>query len=176
MSATPQRPPQPQPAPSTKPAQPPPPPPSPSPSPYPVQPTFIVVREIQFISHRPPSKDDNIEGFPVRFSSTITPFDESTKRLQVTFGAEFGFQNDPSKPQPPFSLKVVMTGEFAIADDFPRDKIQLWATRNAPFVIFPYLRERLHYMSSQGGYPPIMLPLLQIPTLKIEQKNEMAKA
>lgn len=23
-------------------------------------------------------------------------------------------------------------------------------------------------MSSQGGYPPIMLPLLQIPTLKVE--------
>ena len=142
---------------------------------YPVQPTFIVVREIQFISHRPPRKTDNIQDSEIRFTQSIAPFDEKTKRLQVSLAAEFGFQNDPGKPQPPFALKVVMTGEFAIADDFPRDKIQLWATRNAPFVIFPYLRERLYYMSSQGGYPPILLPLMQIPTLKLEKCPEAAK-
>ena len=142
--------------------------------PYPVQPTFIVVREIQFVSHRPPSPTDRIEESEIRFSHSIAPFDEQNKRIQITLSAEFGFQTDPTKPQPPFSLKVVMTGEFAIADDFPRDKIQLWATRNAPFVIFPYLRERLHYMSSQGGYPPIMLPLLQIPTLKLESQQPTA--
>jgi|ERR1035437_9188632 preprotein translocase subunit SecB len=143
---------------------------------YPVQPTFIVVREIQFVSHRPPSGDDRIQDSEIRFTHAVAPFDEQTKRLQITLGAEFGFLTDPNKPQPPFSLKVVMTGEFAIADDFPRDKIQLWATRNAPFVIFPYLRERLYYMSSQGGYPPILLPLMQIPTLKLERQPEIAKA
>lgn len=145
--------------------------------PYPVQPTFIVVREIQFVSHRPPSSADKIDESQIRFSQTLSPFDENTKRVQVNLGAEFGFQADPQKPQTPFSLKVVMTGEFAIADDFPRDKIQLWATRNAAFVIYPYLRERLYYMSSQGGYPPIMLPLLQIPTIKFEKPQPvLAKA
>jgi len=142
---------------------------------YPVQPTFIVVREIQFVSHRPPSSADRIQESAIRFTYAISPFDEQTKRVQVTLGAEFGFQNEAGKPQPPFSLKVVITGEFAIADDFPRDKIQLWATRNAPFVIFPYLRERLYYISSQGGYPPILLPLMQIPTLTLEKRPEEAK-
>ena len=144
---------------------------------YPIQPTFIVVREIHFVSHRPPSKADKIDESDIRFVQDISPFNEDTKRVQVSIGAEFGFQNGKGKPQPPFSLKVVMTGEFAIADDFPRDKIQLWATRNAAFVIYPYLRERLHYMCSQGGYPPIMLPLLQIPTIKVEKTAaEFAKA
>jgi preprotein translocase subunit SecB len=142
---------------------------------YPVQPTFIVVREIQFFSHRPPSGDDRIEESQIRFTHMVSPFDERTKRLQINFGAEFGFENDPNKPQPPFSLKVVMTGEFSIADDFPRDKIKLWATRNAPFVIFPYLRERLYYLSNQAGYPPIILPLLQIPTLKLEVQSPALK-
>ena len=126
----------------------------PQPQMYPIQPTFLVVREIQFVSHRPPSPADRIDESEIRFSQVISPFDENTKRVQVTIGAEFGFQSDPQKAQPPFSLKVVMTGEFAIADDFPRDKIQLWANRNAACVIYPYLRERMHYMSSQGGYPP----------------------
>jgi hypothetical protein len=26
----------------------------------------------------------------------------------------------------------------------------------------------MHYITGQGGYPPIMLPLLQIPTMKID--------
>jgi len=69
-----------------------------------------------------------------------------------------------------------MTGEFAIEDNFPRDKIELWASINAPFVIYPYMRERLYYITNQGGYPPIMLPLLQIPTIKIENpKSELVK-
>jgi hypothetical protein len=34
--------------------------------------------------------------------------------------------------------------------------------------LIAYLRERMHYITAQGGYPPIMLPLLQIPTMKIE--------
>lgn len=135
---------------------------------YPVQPTFIVVREIHFVSHRPPSNEDKIDESEIHFTQQISPFDERQKRVQVTLGAEFGFQVGPEKPKPPFSVKVVMTGEFSISDEFPRDKIQLWAYRNAAFVIFPYLRERLYYITSQAGYPPILLPLIQIPTIKIE--------
>ena len=143
---------------------------------YPIQPTFIVVREIHFISNRPPSKSDKIDESKIKFSRTVTPFDVSRQRLQVTLSAEFGFEPDQEASKPPFSVKIVMTGEFAIDDSFPKDKIELWASINAPFVIYPYLRERLYYITNQGGYPPIMLPLLQIPTIKIENpKPEMAK-
>jgi len=144
---------------------------------YPIQPTFVVCREIHFVSHRPPSKTDRIDESEIRFIQNASSFDEQTKRVQVTLTAEFGFQTDLKKPSPPFSLKVSITGEFVIADEFPRDKVQLWASRNAAFVIYPYLRERLHYVSSQGGYPPIMLPLLQIPTIKVEKPQPvLAKA
>jgi len=143
---------------------------------YPIQPTFIIVREIHFISNRPPSKSDKIDESKIKFSRTITPFDEKSKRLQVTLGAEYGFDPDQETSKPPFSVKVVMTGEFVIEENFPKDKIELWASINAPFVIYPYLRERLYYITNQGGFPPIMLPLLQIPTMKIEtQKPELAK-
>lgn len=140
----------------------------PSQVPYPVQPTFIVVRELHFVSHRPPSKSDRIDESRVHIAQSASPFDPATKRVQVTLKAEFGFENDPAVPAPPFSVKVAITGEFRIDDSFPRDKIQLWTSVNAAFVIFPYLRERLYYITVQGGYPPILLPLMQIPTIKLE--------
>ena len=135
---------------------------------YPIQTTFIAVREIHFISHRPPSPNDKIEQSPISISQSITPFNEATRRLQVTLTAEFGPSNEPSANPPPFTVKVAITGEFVIHPSFPSDKINLWATQNSAYVIYPYLRERLHYITSQGGYPPILLPLIQIPTIKIE--------
>jgi preprotein translocase subunit SecB len=136
---------------------------------YPVQPTFIAVREIHFVAHRPPSPADRIEQSKIKISQSVSPFDEERKLIQVTLKAEFGFDKEAAVLKPPFSLKIEMTGEFSIEDSFPRDKIQLWASVNAGFIIFPYLRERLYYITSQGGFPPILLPLIQIPTIKIEK-------
>jgi preprotein translocase subunit SecB len=135
---------------------------------YAIQPTFFAVREIHFVSHRPPSANDRIDQSSVRVTEKVSPFNEETKRLQVSLEAKFGFEVEASATPPPFSVKVVITAEFAISDAFPRDRVQEWAVVNAPFVIFPYLRERLYYITAQAGYPPILLPLLQIPTFKVE--------
>lgn len=139
---------------------------------YPVQPTFVAVREIHFVSNRPPKSEDRIDQNQVKIGQRVSAFDEITKRVQITLVAEYGFEPEQQGPKTPFSVRVVMTGEFAIADSFPRDKIALWANKNAAFAIFPYLREKLHSVTIQGGYPPILLPLLQIPTLKVELVKE----
>jgi preprotein translocase subunit SecB len=135
---------------------------------YPIQPTFIVVREVHFISHRPPSKTDRIDQSTIRITQKSTSFNEEKRRLQITLTAEFNCDAEPSAEGPPFSARVAITGEFSIGASFPSDKIQLWAAQNARFVLYPYLRERMHYISNQGGYPPIMLPLIQIPTIRLE--------
>lgn len=136
--------------------------------PYPIQATFIVVRELHFISHRPPRASDRIDQSSVRITQKVGPFSEETKRIQVSLEADFGFEAEETAQPPPFSVRVAITAEFAISDTFPRDKIQQWAVANSAFVIFPYLRERLYYITVQGGYPPILLPLMQIPTFKVE--------
>lgn len=134
---------------------------------YPIQPTFITVREIHFISHRPPSPDDKIERSTISITQSATPFNETTRRVQVTLAAEFGPGNEPAPNPPPFSVRVAITGEFVIDPAFPAEKINLWVSQNAAFVIYPYLRERLYYITSQGGYPPILLPLMQVPTIRL---------
>ena len=135
---------------------------------YPIQTTFIAVREIHFVSHRPPSPKDQIEQSTISISQSATPFNETTRRVQVTLTAEFGAGTEPVPNPPPFTVRVAMTAEFVIDPSFPADKINLWVTKNSPFVIYPYLRERLYYITSQGGYPPILLPLMQIPTIRID--------
>jgi preprotein translocase subunit SecB len=141
------------------------------PAEYPIQVTFITVREVHFISHRPPSPNDKIEESTISIRQAATPFNEATRRVQVTLNAEFGRSPEPQPNPPPFSVKVAMTGEFVIHPSFPSDKINLWVTQNSTFVIYPYLRERLYYLTSQAGYPPILLPLLQIPTIKVEAQR-----
>ena len=132
---------------------------------YPIQATFVTVREIHFVSHRPPSPKDHIDQSLITITLAATPLNPETRRLQVTLTAELGVTESPA--QLPFSVKVAITAEFAIATTFPEDKLHLWITQNSAFVIYPYLRERLHYITGQGGYPPILLPLMQIPTIKI---------
>jgi preprotein translocase subunit SecB len=138
-----------------------------SPTLYPIQTTFIAVRELHFVSHRPPSPSDKIEQSNISITQSVGPFNEETRRIQVTLAAEVGPDHEPARTPPPFTVRVAMTGEFVIDPSFPADKIHLWVTTNAAFVIFPYLRERLYYITGQGGYPPILLPLLQIPTIRI---------
>ena len=136
--------------------------------PYPIQPTFINVRRLHFVAHRPPSPNDRIEESTITIAQSSTPFNEQTRRVQITLKADFGFDGQPLAKPPPFSVSVAITAEFVIGDTFPRDKIQLWIAKNAAYVIYPYLRERLYYITSQAGFPPIVLPLMQIPTIRID--------
>ena len=53
---------------------------------YPIQPTFIVVRELYFVSHRPPSADDRIDESSVHITQSASPFDAQTRRVQVIKG------------------------------------------------------------------------------------------
>jgi hypothetical protein len=82
------------------------------PAEYPIQVTFITVREVHFISHRPPSPNDKIEESTISIRQAATPFNEATRRVQVTLNAEFGRSPEPQPNPPPFSVKVAMTGEF----------------------------------------------------------------
>jgi preprotein translocase subunit SecB len=136
---------------------------------YPIQPVFIVVREVHLISHRPPRQTDHIDESRVQITHLISEFNEEEKQIQVTLCATLGSESPNQTPNLPFFLRVSVTGQFSISDSFPREKIKLWANVNAPYVIYPYLRERFYYFSSQAGYLPVMLPLLQIPTLRTEK-------
>ena len=68
----------------------------------------------------------------------------------------------------PFSMKIELRGEFRINErEFPIDKIDDWARKNAPLILLPYLREQAFSLTARCGFKPLVLPLFVVPTFSI---------
>jgi len=51
-------------------------------------------------------------------------------------------------------------GIFEVDEDkFPFKFIQNWAEKNAPLILYPYLREQVFSLSSRAGFGGTLLPL-----------------
>ncbi|MGC0833528.1 hypothetical protein [Pantoea agglomerans] len=69
------------------------------------------------------------------------------------------------------SLIVEVGGIFSIdLEQFPSEHIYDWAEKNAPLVLYPYLREQVYGLSTRVGIKPVLLPLLEVPTMKFVKK------
>jgi preprotein translocase subunit SecB len=80
-----------------------------------------------------------------------------------------GFNEDGSKIEDAdFWMEVVIEGFFKVdSDNFPLDKVNVWADRNGPLILYPYAREvvqSLTYRVFDNGVA--ILPLLTVPTIK----------
>ena len=142
---------------------------------YPVQPTFLAVRELHFIAHRPPSAEDKIDESNVRVSISVGSFSEESKRIQVTLLGVYGFTEVEGVPSSPYSVRVAITGEFVFEDSFPREKIMLWAHRMLPSsfsrtCVSAFITSRFRVATLQ-----LFSLCSRIPTLKIDPaKSEVA--
>lgn len=68
----------------------------------------------------------------------------------------------------PIKLKVELVGVFKVDESaFPVDKITHWAEHNAPLILYPYLRENVYSLSTRAGFNQALLPLLEIPTFRV---------
>ncbi len=66
----------------------------------------------------------------------------------------------------PISIKIEIVGSFTVdTERFDEGNIESWADRNAPMVLYPFIREHWCGLTTRCGLPPIMLPLIQVPTL-----------
>ncbi len=74
------------------------------------------------------------------------------------------------------SLIVEVHGRFKVDESgFPMDKLDHWADHNAPMVLYPYIREHVYSLTSKVGLPEGLLPLIEIPTFRIEAPVEQSK-
>lgn len=77
---------------------------------------------------------------------------------------------------PPYEMIVELVARFKVDEKkFSVDNIEDWANRNAPIVMYPYLRERVYALTIQAGFKPLLLPLVEVPTFKIEKKMPPSK-
>lgn len=95
-----------------------------------------------------------------------TSYDQKTESIRVAIKIEIG--TDKEQEDYPYSMRVELSGEFCITDEsaFPMEHINDWAKRNAPILLYPYIREHVYALTVRCGFRPLILPLLQLPSVQ----------
>jgi preprotein translocase subunit SecB len=126
------------------------------------------VRELSISSNVQPSPDVGADTHSCSIKIGSTDYNRQEKTIGVSLRLESG--TDPNETEAPFVMKIELVGLFQVDESlFPVEHISDWATQNAPFILFPYLREHAFGLSSRCGFQPLLLPLLEVPTFQIEQ-------
>ena len=134
---------------------------------HPIQTLSIDVVELHIRVNKRLTGKEELESPPISLGVAHGEYDSNNNTIQVAVKVEIGTEKE--EPLLPFSLKVELVGEFEVDEGaFPVDKISDWAKRNAPYIFFPFLREQVYSLTARAGFPPLILPLLEVPTVKIE--------
>src|SRR4051812_27472557 len=141
---------------------------------YPIQPKFIAVRELYIKAHTPPNQRLGVNADEIIFKSSHTDYDAERHVIEIGAQVEYGIETKPDEVVP-YSLRVHIMGQFKIDEAvFGREKIDLWARINAPFILYPFLREHVFSLTARSGFDPLLLPLVLLPTVKVEHKPASA--
>jgi preprotein translocase subunit SecB len=93
-------------------------------------------------------------------------YDEESKTIQVRIKIEVGMEKASKFP---FVMRVELGGMFRVDEErFPIEHLEHWASKNAPMILFPYMREHVFALTARCGLPPMILPLVEVPTLVME--------
>lgn len=112
------------------------------------------------------------EGFILETAHSAYDQDDSTIHVKVR--VQVGDEGEDGGAGP-YSLEVELLGVFSVdASRFPLDQVEHWAENNAPMILYPYIREHATSMAIRGGFNPVLLPLLEMPTMKIMAPDNAA--
>ncbi len=96
-----------------------------------------------------------------------TEYDAENKRIVVKVGVDMSEENDDETP---FEMKVELLGVFLVDESrFPVKFIEDWAAKNAPLILYPYIREQVHSLTTRAGFSGVILPLFEVPTFKLQK-------
>jgi hypothetical protein len=149
---------------------------------YPIQAVHIGARQLHIESYRPSLTTLEFEDADYEISVGHSEYDAEEKLIQIAARIEVGKAEggtetkgeEKKKSQKlPFHLIVEVIGLFKVNDVvFPADKIYDWASGNAMFILYPFLREHVFALTARAGFVPMLLPLIQVPTFKIAGTKE----
>lgn len=96
----------------------------------------------------------------------FSEFHAESRRVAVKIGVEISSDNDDS----PFDLEVELLGVFEVdLTRFNEKFVNDWAAKNAPLILYPYLREQVYSLTNRAGFEGLLLPLFEIPTFNIKK-------
>lgn len=134
---------------------------------YPIQANFIAVRELFIKSHVPPNQRIKVDSERFILKTAHSSYDQDRHIIEVGVIIEYGIETKPDEVLP-FSLRAHIMGQFRVDEEkFKKEKIDKWARINAPYILYPYLREHVFALTARSGFDPVLLPLVELPTVKI---------
>lgn len=139
---------------------------------HPIQLISLNVDEL-FIKVRKHPQSADLTSDSGEFNLRIghSEYDEKEHIIQVGIKLEV---KGKTGHEAPFDMRVVMSGVFKVDETkFAKANIDDWANRNAPFILYPYLREQAYTLTVRCGFPGMIIPLLEVPTFKIESGKEI---
>lgn len=129
---------------------------------------LISLEVLQLHLERDPSRDDKdqvIDKADFQLGHGHSEYDVEERKIGVKLIAELGYEDDSDLP---FKIKVELLGIFSVDESkFPIDKITHWASKNAPLILYPYLRENVYALSAKTGHKGLLLPLFEVPSFKL---------
>jgi preprotein translocase subunit SecB len=133
---------------------------------YPIQANFIAVRELYIKSHVPPNQRAQVDSAKFILKTAHSSYDEVRHVIEVGAIIEYGIETKADEVVP-YELRAHIMGQFKVDEThFKKEKIDLWARINAPYILYPYLREHVFALTARGGFDPVLLPLVELPTIK----------
>jgi hypothetical protein len=140
--------------------------------PFPVRVGAIVPTRIDFEAFAAPDEakppvyhDPKRVGFNVGVKYRV---DESSGFVLVSAEAVFEKTEGELLPtKPPYRLSVGAAAPFAYdPQEVSKDEVEQWCAKGAFFVVSPYLRLLVFFVTGQSGFPMLTLPLVTVPILR----------
>lgn len=144
---------------------------------HPIQLISLNIEELSIKVKAPPQSVDLSSGseeFNLRTGRS--EYDEKNHIIQVGVKLEIGGKGGKDGKETPFELRIIISGVFKVDETkFAKTNIDDWAKRNAPIILYPYLREQAFALTARCGFPGLILPLLEVPTFKLESPKKETK-
>ena len=143
---------------------------------HPIQLIDIGVKELSIVTKEPPEHGEKIDVDSFTFSVGYDGFNDSTRIINIGLKFEKAMDDESEQISPEedniSSLKIEIIGCFKVdVENFPIEKIDHWAQYNAPYILIPYIREHVYSLTQKCGFEPLVLPLFQVPSFTIENKD-----
>lgn len=114
--------------------------------------------------------DPDVKQEQFALETANSDYDESDSTIDVRVRLRVGYEDTPDQ-KIPYKLEVELVGVFEVdKEKFPLEHVEHWARHNAPIILYPYLREHAMSTAIRGGFQPILLPLLEVPTFRLGQQ------
>lgn len=137
---------------------------------HPITLVHVGVKKLYLNSNLPPDASHNFNVKELKISTNHTEYNQKIKGFSVRIGAKFGSKEVEKHP---FELDVEIVGSFSVDEDnFPTEHINAFAEKNAPVILYPYLRAQLYSLTIGAGFAPLLLPLVEVPTFTLQNSEE----